>query len=160
VEPLNQFVDRARAGDLEAFGSVVRLTQQMAFALASNVLRDPAQAQDAVQEAYLTAFRRFADLDETAAFPGWFRRIVITTALNTRRARRHAFLQLDDAPEPPILDEGDPHPFTRRAAAVRSPLSRRLEHRAAGRRRRRRRGGDAQAAAARPGQASQGDGDD
>jgi RNA polymerase sigma factor (sigma-70 family) len=105
VEPLNQFVDRARAGDLEAFGSVVRLTQQMAFALASNVLRDPAQAQDAVQEAYLTAFRRFADLDETAAFPGWFRRIVITTALNTRRARRHAFLQLDDAPEPPILDE-------------------------------------------------------
>jgi RNA polymerase sigma factor (sigma-70 family) len=105
VEPLNQFVDRARAGDLEAFGSVVRLTQQMAFALASNVLRDPAQAQDAVQEAYLTAFRRFADLDEAAAFPGWFRRIVITTALNTRRARRHAFLQLDDAPEPPILDE-------------------------------------------------------
>jgi RNA polymerase sigma-70 factor (ECF subfamily) len=107
VEPLQQFVERARRGDLDAFGSVVRLTQQMAFALASNILRDAAQAQDAVQEAYLAAFRRLADLDEPAAFAGWFRRIVITTALNTRRARRHTFLQLQDAPDLPILDEGE-----------------------------------------------------
>ena len=105
MEPLNQFVHRARNGDLESFGHVVRLTQQMAFALAVSVLRDAAQAQDAVQEAYLIAFRRLADLDEPAAFPGWFRRIVITTALNTRRARRHTFLQLEDAPDVPILDE-------------------------------------------------------
>jgi len=105
VEPLTRFVERARDGDLDAFGSVVRLTQRMAYVLACNVLRDPAQAQDAVQEAYLVAFRRLADLDEPAAFPGWFRRIVITASLNTRRARRHTFLQLDDAPDLPVLDE-------------------------------------------------------
>lgn len=105
MEPLNQFVERARSGDLEAFSVVVRQTQQMAVALAFNVLRDAAQAQDAVQEAYLVTFRRLADLDEPAAFPGWFRRIVITTSLNTRRARRRAFLQLEDAPDVPVLDE-------------------------------------------------------
>lgn len=109
MEPLNQFVDRARRGDLDAFGGVVRLTQQMAYALACSILRDSAQAQDAVQEAYLAAFRRLADLDEPAAFAGWFRRIVITTALNTRRARRHTFLQLEDAPDLPILDEREAH---------------------------------------------------
>lgn len=107
MEPLNQFVERARRGDFEAFGQVVRLTQQMAFALALSVLRDAAQAQDAVQEAYLVAFRRLADLEESAAFPGWLRRIVITTSLNTRRARRHAFLQLQDAPDVPVLDESE-----------------------------------------------------
>jgi len=105
VEPLTRFVERARAGDLDAFGSVVRSTQRMAFVLACNVLRDPAQAQDAVQEAYLVAFRRLADLDDPAAFPGWFRRIVITASLNTRRARRQTFLQLDEAPDLPVLDE-------------------------------------------------------
>ena len=105
VAPLNQFVERARAGNVEAFGQVVRLTQGMAFALALSILRDPAQAEDAVQEAYLVTFRRLADLDDDAAFPGWFRRIVITTSLNTRRARRHSFLQLNDAPEAPVLDE-------------------------------------------------------
>jgi RNA polymerase sigma-70 factor (ECF subfamily) len=105
MEPLNHFVERARDGDLEAFGRVVRMTQRMAFALALTVLRDPAQAQDAVQEAYLIAFRRLADLDEPAAFVGWLRRILVTTSLNARRARRHTFLQLEDAPEIPVLDE-------------------------------------------------------
>lgn len=105
MDSLNHFVERAQNGDLDAFGAVVRLTQRMAFALACNVLRNAAQAQDAVQEAYLIAFRRLADLDEAAAFAGWFRRIVITTSLNTRRARRHTFLQLEEAPDVPILDE-------------------------------------------------------
>lgn len=105
MEPLTQFVQRARRGDVDAFGDVVRLTQRMAFALAYNVLRDAGLAQDAVQEAYLVAFRRLSDLEDAAAFPGWFRRVVITTALNTRRARRHTFLQLEDAPDVPILDE-------------------------------------------------------
>lgn len=105
MESLSAFVERAREGDLDAFGAVVRLTQRMAFALAGSVLRDPTLAQDAVQEAYLVAFRRLRDLEEPAAFPGWFRRVVITTALNARRASRHTFLQLEDAPEIPILDE-------------------------------------------------------
>lgn len=105
MEPLSQLVGRARDGDLEAFGGVVRLTQGMAFALACSVLRETAQAQDAVQEAYLVAFRRLRDLEDAAAFPGWFRRIVINSSLNTRRARRHAFLQLEEAPDIPVLDE-------------------------------------------------------
>jgi RNA polymerase sigma factor (sigma-70 family) len=105
MEPLSQLVERARNGDLDAFGRIVRATQTMAFALAANLLRDTSLAQDAVQEAYLIAFRRLADLDEPAAFPGWVRRIVITVSLNTRRARRHTFLHLDDASDVPVLDE-------------------------------------------------------
>jgi RNA polymerase sigma-70 factor (ECF subfamily) len=107
MEPLTQFVKRAQAGDLDAFTAVVRLTQRMAFAVACTVLRDAAQAQDAVQDAYLIAFRRLADLDDPAAFAGWFRRVVITASLNTRRARRQTFLQLEDAPDLPILDEAE-----------------------------------------------------
>lgn len=78
MEPLTSLVVRARAGDLEAYGRVVRATQPMAFAVAVSVLRDASLAEDAAQEAYLRAFRRLGDLDEPAAFPGWLRRIVIT----------------------------------------------------------------------------------
>src|SRR5688500_20300833 len=77
----------------------------MAFAAAVSVLRDAGLAQDAVQEAYLAAFRRLRDLEEPAAFLSWLRRIVITTALNARRARRVTLLRLDDAPDVPVLDE-------------------------------------------------------
>ena len=71
------------------------------------VLRDPTLAQDAVQQAYLRAFRRLGDLQEPAAFTGWLRRIVITVALNMRRARRRTLLRLDDVPDVPVLDEAE-----------------------------------------------------
>jgi len=105
VEHLNALVARAGSGDLDAFGQLVRATQTMAFAVAVSVLRDRGQAQDAVQDAYLIAYRRLRDLDEPAAFLSWLRRIVITVALNARRARRVTLLQLDDACDVPVLDE-------------------------------------------------------
>jgi RNA polymerase sigma-70 factor (ECF subfamily) len=104
---LGDLVTRSRAGDLDAYGEVVRATQAMAHGAARGVLRDAALAEDAAQEAYLRAFRRLADLDDPAAFAGWFRRIVISVALNMRRARRRTLLQLDDAPEIPVLDEAE-----------------------------------------------------
>jgi RNA polymerase sigma-70 factor, ECF subfamily len=107
VEELSSLVARARDGDLDAFGRVVRATQTMACAVAVSVLRDPGLAQDAVQEAYLVAFRRLADLDEPAAFLTWLRRIVITVSINARRARRVTLLRLDDVPEVPVLDEAE-----------------------------------------------------
>ena len=64
MQSLNRLVERARNGDVDAFAEVVRATQQMAFALACGVLRDSALAQDAVQEAYLTGFRRLPDLSD------------------------------------------------------------------------------------------------
>jgi RNA polymerase sigma factor (sigma-70 family) len=69
------------------------------------VLREPAGAQDAVQEAYLRAYRTLRDLEDPAAFPGWLRRVVITVALNLRRSDRVTLLSLDDVPNVPVLDE-------------------------------------------------------
>jgi RNA polymerase sigma-70 factor (ECF subfamily) len=102
---LDDLVLRAQAGDLEAFGRAVAATQRTAYAVAMGVLRDSGLAEDAAQEAYLRAFRRLRDLDEPAAFVSWLRRIVITVALNMRRAQRTTLLQLDDVPQLPVLDE-------------------------------------------------------
>ncbi|MGE4054691.1 MAG: sigma-70 family RNA polymerase sigma factor [Vicinamibacterales bacterium] len=98
-------VVRAQRGDLEAFGRLVRKSQVMAYAVAKGVLHDCGLAEDAAQEAFLRAYRRLRDLDEPRRFGTWLRRIVITVALNMRRARRHTFLRLDDVPEVPVLDE-------------------------------------------------------
>jgi RNA polymerase sigma-70 factor (ECF subfamily) len=107
MESLKPLVVAAQAGDIEAYGRLVEATQRMACAVALGVLRDGTVAQDAVQQAYLRAFRRLSDLEEPAAFPGWLRRIVITIALNMRRARRRTLLRLDDIPEVPVLDEAE-----------------------------------------------------
>lgn len=107
MEPLNDLVVRAQAGDREAFARLVGATQTMVYAVAGQVVRQSSLAEDAAQEAYLRAFRRLRDLDEPAAFMSWLRRIVITVALNMRRARRLTLLRLDDVPEVPVLDEAE-----------------------------------------------------
>jgi len=102
---VSDLVIAARSGDVAAYGKLVRATQAMSLAVALNVLREPAGAQDAVQEAYLRAYRTLRDLEDPAAFPGWLRRVVITVALNLRRADRVTLLSLDDVPNVPVLDE-------------------------------------------------------
>jgi RNA polymerase sigma factor (sigma-70 family) len=107
MDLLTDTVALARTGNLDAYGRLVRSTQMMAYAVALRVLRDPAQAEDAIQEAYLRAFRRLRDLDEPAAFIPWLRRIVITVALNLRRQRRVTLIQLEDIDDVPVLDEAE-----------------------------------------------------
>ena len=119
MNTLADLVVAAQAGNVEAYGRLVHATQTMAYAVAVSVLRNRATAQDAVQQAYLRAFRRLGDLQEPATFASWLRRIVITSALNMRRARRRTFLRLDDVPEVPILDEAE----TRWSEAQRVRLS-------------------------------------
>ncbi len=105
ADGLSDLVTAARAGDVAAYGRLVQATQAMSLAVAASVLRDPAGAEDAVQDAYLRAYRGLRGLKEPAAFPGWLRRIVITAALNLRRVRRVTLLDLDDVPGAPVLDE-------------------------------------------------------
>ena len=102
---VSDLVIAARAGDVAAYGKLVQATQAMSLGVALNVLREPADAEDAVQEAYLRAYRTLRDLEDPAAYRGWLRRVVITVALNLRRARRLTLLSLDDVPEVPVLDE-------------------------------------------------------
>ena len=96
MHALDDLVRRAQAADFEAYGRVVEATQRMTYGVALGVLRDPALAQDAAQEAYLRAYRRLGELQDPAAFVSWLRRIIITVALNMRRARRFTLLSFDD----------------------------------------------------------------
>lgn len=74
---LTHLVQAAQAGDRAAFGQLVIRFQDLAFAGAYAVVGDAQTAQDVAQEAFLEAYRTLDKLREPAAFPGWFRRIVL-----------------------------------------------------------------------------------
>src|SRR5687767_1197308 len=104
---LRVIVETARGGDLAAFGELVRRFQDMAYAAAYAYLGDHHQAQDAAQEAFIAAFSDLSKLREPAAFPGWFRRIVLRQCGRQRRGRSAATFPLalaatlpDSAPDP------------------------------------------------------------
>lgn len=104
---LIEAVLHARGTDVRAFAQLVQATQAMAYAVAWRIVRDEAEARDAVQDAYLTAFRRLAELSDPSAFAGWLRRIVVSSASNRRRRARPAWLLIDSEAVPPILDDDE-----------------------------------------------------
>lgn len=71
-----QLVERARAGDVEAFTELVREHQDRAYATALTMLGDRGRAQDAVQDAFLVAFGSLPTLRSPEAFSAWLRQIV------------------------------------------------------------------------------------
>jgi RNA polymerase sigma-70 factor (ECF subfamily) len=69
-------VERARRGDSAAFGALVRRYMQPAYAVALARLREPADAEDVCQEAFVTALKRIEECRDPDRFGAWLLAIV------------------------------------------------------------------------------------
>jgi RNA polymerase sigma-70 factor (ECF subfamily) len=88
-------VERARAGDAAAFELIMRRYNQRLYRLARGILRNGAEAEDAVQETYLRAYEKLADFVGPTGFASWLGRIVINEALGRLR-KSGRVVSLDD----------------------------------------------------------------
>jgi RNA polymerase sigma-70 factor (ECF subfamily) len=70
------------------FGERVTENQRRVFQIAFSVLGNAADAEDAAQEAFLQAYKKFDSLREAEKFRAWVNRIVFRLALNRRRGYR------------------------------------------------------------------------
>lgn len=84
-----RLVERARVGDVNAFTELVREHQDRAYATALMMLGDRGRAQDAVQDAFLVAYKNLGTLRSSRAFGAWLRQIVRHQA--SRILRRQPF---------------------------------------------------------------------
>ncbi len=87
-QPLEEaeLVGRARAGDAAAYGELVRMHQLIAMRTAWLVTRNAAEAEDAVQEAFVKAYRALGRFREGEPFRPWLLAIVANEAKNRRRS--------------------------------------------------------------------------
>ncbi|HEX7471795.1 MAG TPA: sigma-70 family RNA polymerase sigma factor [Candidatus Limnocylindrales bacterium] len=83
-----ELVEQARAGDRAAFEALVRLKVDAVYGTALAILGHEADAQDAVQEAFVAAWRSLAGLRDAERFEAWFGRIVVNTCRMSLRKRR------------------------------------------------------------------------
>ncbi|MFJ9005084.1 RNA polymerase sigma factor [Streptomyces canus] len=79
---------RAAEGDEAAFAVLVQRHAPALIRLATSLLGTAAEAEDAVQDAFLSAWRRLPEFQGRAAFGTWMYRIVTNRCLNVLRARR------------------------------------------------------------------------
>lgn len=77
------------AGDREAFGRLVARYARRVHDLARRILRDPVEAEDAAQQAFLNAFRALDRFDPRRPFRHWLLRITTNLCRNRLVARAH-----------------------------------------------------------------------
>lgn len=103
-------------GDLEQarerFGGLVAAHQRRALRIAVQYLRDYADADEAVQDAFVKVFAHIGSYREAWPFEVWFTRILINGCLDRRKARARRdrwFVPVDDtAPELPVPQGNGP----------------------------------------------------
>jgi RNA polymerase sigma-70 factor (ECF subfamily) len=81
-------VDRARHGDLDAFEEIVRARMDAVYRLSYAILGDEADARDAAQDTFVTAWRQIGRVRDADRFDAWLQRVAINAARMVHRARR------------------------------------------------------------------------
>jgi RNA polymerase sigma-70 factor, ECF subfamily len=104
-----QLVERVQRGDKQAFGLLVEKYRRKLGRLLSRFIRDQAEVEDVVQEAFIKAYRALPNLRGDSAFYTWLYRIGINTAKNYlvsmgRRPQTSNDIEVDDAEN---FEDGD-----------------------------------------------------
>jgi RNA polymerase sigma-70 factor (ECF subfamily) len=84
----SELVRRAQAGDEDAFTQLAALMADPAYAVAHRILRDSTRAEDATQQALVTAWQRLRTLRDPERFEAWFHRILVNACRDELRRSR------------------------------------------------------------------------
>ena len=109
-----QIVARVLAGDREGFGELVKRHSGRLYRAALSILRNPAEAEDVVQDALVSAFQHLGQFAGRAKFSTWLTRIAVHRALEVASSGNR---------ENPV-DIDDPDTHLRLVSRLRSPEDR------------------------------------
>ncbi len=107
-----ELIVRSQNGDTRAFEDLVRIHQQLALRAAYLVVRDPDEAEDVTQDAFVKAYRGLERFRLGSPFRPWVLRIVRNEALNRVRGRKRRDQLAVRAAGDPVLGDAAPSPET------------------------------------------------
>ena len=93
-----EIVARVLSGERELFEILMRRHNQRIYRAARAILRDDAESEDVMQEAYIRAFTNLRQFEGRASFSSWLTRIAVNEALRRRR-RGQLFVSNVGAPD-------------------------------------------------------------
>jgi RNA polymerase sigma-70 factor (ECF subfamily) len=102
-----ELVEQARTGDARAMETLIRRHNRLLYRTARAILRDDTEAEDAVQEAYIQAFRNLDAFRGESSLSTWLVRIAANAALMRRRrnVRRSEVIPIDHESGELLMDE-------------------------------------------------------
>jgi RNA polymerase sigma-70 factor (ECF subfamily) len=90
-----QVIDRVLAGEIALYEIIMRRYNQRLYRVARSILRDDAEAEDVLQDAYVSAYQHLDQFAGYSSFATWLTRIAVNEALRRLPARRR-ITQMDE----------------------------------------------------------------
>ncbi|MCE7863934.1 MAG: sigma-70 family RNA polymerase sigma factor [Bacteroidetes bacterium CHB5] len=111
----SELIDRCRQGDREAFYQLYKLYSRSMYNVGYRIVNNPEEAEDVLQEAFISAFRNLNHYRGDSTFGAWLKRIVINKAINYLQRRKADRMPDDDRwdiPEEEPENKLDHFPFS------------------------------------------------
>ncbi|GAB4194417.1 MAG: sigma-70 family RNA polymerase sigma factor [Roseiflexaceae bacterium] len=107
AEPSSDIIRRAQAGDRDALSQLIIGQQHYVYSIAMSVLKNPEDAADLTQEAFIRLFRALPQYNGESRFTTWLYRLVVNLGRDELRRRGRQVPVI-----PPVIDEDDQDPVS------------------------------------------------
>ncbi len=104
---IQDLVKRATENDVSAIRDLYDRFSREMLSVSYRITGNMSEAEDILQEAFLTSLEKLAQLEKAAAYPGWLKRIVTNKSLNAIKKR----VQFSEVNEIPEWEEEDTSPW-------------------------------------------------
>jgi RNA polymerase sigma factor (sigma-70 family) len=98
-DELNNYIRKVQNGDLIAFRYIIDSNKRMAMSLALRIVKNREDAEDVVQDSFISAYNNISKFSLTVKFSTWFYKIVLNNALSFIRKSKPEFVNIDDNEE-------------------------------------------------------------
>ncbi|WP_089317199.1 RNA polymerase sigma factor [Pontibacter ummariensis] len=101
----HQVIERCKGGDNRAQYELYKLYAKAMFNVSMRITNDYAEAEDVLQEAFVSAFKKLHSYKAEASFGSWLKRIVVNASINAIRKRRSELVPMDERVVGEVPDE-------------------------------------------------------
>ena len=91
-----EIIDRCREGNRQAQSQLYKLYYKAMYSVSFRILNDSMEAEDVMQEAFLSAFRNIESYKGEVSFGAWLKRIVVNRSLDQLKKRRIKFEEVTE----------------------------------------------------------------
>ena len=105
-ENISLLIEKCKQNNQEAQFEIYKKFYKNMFNTAFRILNNREEAEDIMQECFLKAFTELHSLNNSNAFAGWLKQLVIRSCLNTiQKNKKYNFLSYDDEPRAIVTDD-------------------------------------------------------
>jgi RNA polymerase sigma-70 factor (ECF subfamily) len=103
-------IEKCLEGDIKAQFQLYQQYSKAMYNIASRFLNNKMDAEDILQESFVTAFTRLGELQNKDAFGAWLKRIVINNCISLQRKQRVHFEEIDEQKQEVVAEENEALP--------------------------------------------------